>query len=423
MCGISGWVGPRDREAAERMRSTIRHRGPDDQGAYEDDSATLLHERLSIIDLAGGRQPMSDESGRYQIIFNGEIYNYRQLRGELIAQGHQFRTQSDTEVIVHLYEEMGERCPEKLIGMFAFAIWDSVERTLFLARDRLGIKPLFYAELPGSRLLFASELKAILAHGGIARELDPEGLDQYLTFMYVPAPRTIVRGVRKLPPGHTLTVRDGHCAIRRYWELPRAAPIPKGRPFPVEASELRPWLEEAVRCRLISDVPLGAYLSGGLDSSLVVALMSLASDTPVNTFSVGFEEHGFDERRYSRRVADEFGNEPPRTGRAPGRHRQLAENHPRARRAGGRFGGDPDVLHGGVDQAVRDGGADRRGRGRAVRGLLALQDPRLGRPAGRREPGFGGAVSCSRRSPAGPPRPAARSMPPAWRTGLRHTWR
>jgi len=307
MCGISGWVGPRDREAAERMRSTIRHRGPDDQGAYEDDSATLLHERLSIIDLAGGHQPMSDESGRYHVIFNGEIYNYRELRGELIAQGHQFRTHSDTEVIVHLYEEMGERCPEKLIGMFAFAIWDSVARTLFLARDRLGIKPLFYAEAPGARLLFASELKAILAHGGVARELDPEGLDQYLTFMYVPAPRTIVRGVRKLPPGHTLTVRDGHCAIRRYWELPSAKPIRTGRPFPVEASELSALLEEAVRCRLISDVPLGAYLSGGLDSSLVVALMCLASDAPVNTFSVGFEERGFDERPYSRRIADRFG--------------------------------------------------------------------------------------------------------------------
>ncbi len=307
MCGISGWVGPRDRQAAERMRSTIRHRGPDGQGAYEDDSATLLHERLSIIDLAGGRQPMSDEAGRYHVIFNGEIYNYQELRGELIGRGHVFRTQSDTEVIVHLYEQMGERCVEQLTGMFAFAIWDSVERTLFLARDRLGIKPLFYAELPGGRLLFASELKAILAHGGVARELDPEGLDRYLTFMYVPAPRTIVRGAHKLPPGHTLTVRDGRCAIRRYWELPPAAPIRKGRPFAVEAAELRARLEEAVRCRLISDVPLGAYLSGGLDSSLVVALMSQASHAPVNTFSVGFEEHGFDERPYARRVAECFG--------------------------------------------------------------------------------------------------------------------
>ncbi|MGO8702423.1 MAG: asparagine synthase (glutamine-hydrolyzing) [Candidatus Brocadiia bacterium] len=307
MCGISGWIGPRDPQAAERMRSTIRHRGPDGQGAYEDDSATLLHERLSIIDLAGGRQPMSDESGRYRVIFNGEIYNYREIRGELAGQGHTFRTQSDTEVIVHLYEQMGERCVEQLIGMFAFAIWDSVERTLFLARDRLGIKPLFYAELPGGRFLFASELKAILAHGGVARELDPEGLDQYLTFMYVPAPRTIVRGARKLPPGHTLTVRDGHCVIRRYWELPRAEPIHKGRPFAVEASELRARLQEAVRCRMISDVPLGAYLSGGLDSSLIVALMSLASHAPVNTFSVGFEEHGFDERPYARLVAERFG--------------------------------------------------------------------------------------------------------------------
>ena len=307
MCGISGWVGPRDRQAAERMRWTIRHRGPDGQGAYEDDSATLLHERLSIIDLAGGRQPMTDEDGRFHIIFNGEIYNYRELRGELIGRGHRFRTQSDTEVIVHLYEQMGERCRRATDRHVRLRDLGLRERTLFLARDRLGIKPLFYAERPGGRLLFASELKAILAHGGVARELDPEGLDQYLTFMYVPAPRTIVRGVRKLPPGHTLTVRDGRCAIRRYWELPRAEPIRKGRPFAVEAAELRARLEEAVRCRLISDVPLGAYLSGGLDSSLVVALMSRASHAPVNTFSVGFEEHGFDERPYARRVAEWFG--------------------------------------------------------------------------------------------------------------------
>ena len=339
MCGISGWVGPRDREAAERMRSTIRHRGPDDQGAYEDDSATLLHERLSIIDLAGGRQPMSDEAGRYHVIFNGEIYNYRELRGDLIAQGHQFRTQSDTEVIVHLYEQMGERCPEKLIGMFAFAIWDSVERTLFLARDRLGIKPLFYAEIPDGKFLFASELKAILAHGGVARELDPEGLDRYLTFMYVPAPRTIVRGVQKLPPGHTLTVRDGRCAIRRYWELPRAEPISTGRPFPVEAAELRAALEEAVRCRLISDVPLGAYLSGGLDSSLVVALMTLASHAPVNTFSVGFEERGFDERPYSRQVADRFGTN----------HRELVVRHHAVAEL-------PKIIHA-LDEPVADSAA------------------------------------------------------------------
>jgi asparagine synthase (glutamine-hydrolysing) len=339
MCGISGWIGPRDREAAERMRSTLHHRGPDDQGAYEDDAATLLHERLSIIDLAGGHQPMSDESGRYHVIFNGEIYNYRELRADLIAQGHQFRTQSDTEVIVHLYEQTGERCPEKLIGMFAFAIWDAVERALFLARDRLGIKPLFYAALPDGRFLFASELKAILAHGAVARELDPEGLDRYLTFMYVPAPGTIARGVRKLPPGHTLTLRDGRCAIRRYWELPRAEPMPAGRPFPLEASELRAALEEAVRCRLMSEVPLGAYLSGGLDSSLVVALMSLTSPTPVNTFSVGFEERGFDERAYSRRIAEQFGTN----------HRELVVRHHAAAEL-------PEIIRA-LDEPVADSAA------------------------------------------------------------------
>jgi len=334
MCGISGWVGPKDPESAGRMRRTIGHRGPDDHGAFEDDNATLLHERLSIIDLAGGRQPMANEDGRFQIVFNGEIYNYRELREELQGRGHRFRTSSDTEVIVHLYEEMGERCPERLIGMFAFAIWDTRDRALFLARDRLGIKPLFYAELPG-RFLFASELKAILSQEEIRRELDPEALDHYLTFMYVPAPRTIIRGVRKLPPGNTLTLRDGRCVIRPYWELPKAEAIEPGGPFPrspakagrsgaedgaqgrpfaaearameAAAEELRALLQEAVRCRLMSDVPLGAYLSGGLDSSLVVALMSQASNKPANTFSVGFEERGFDERPYARVVAEKFG--------------------------------------------------------------------------------------------------------------------
>ena len=313
MCGIGGWVGRKDPEAAGRMRRTIQHRGPDGEGTFEDDDATLLHERLSIIDLAGGRQPMANEDGRFQIVFNGEIYNYRALREELLGRGHRFRTSCDTEVILHLYEEMGERCPERLIGMFAFAIWDTRDRALFLARDRLGIKPLFYAESPG-RFLFASELKAILSQSGIRRELDPEALDHYLTFMYVPAPRTIIRGVRKLPPGHTLTLRDGRCVIRPYWELPGAGTIEPGRPFgtaqaqPTEAAteELRALLQESVRCRLMSDVPLGAYLSGGLDSSLVVALMSGASDKRINTFSVGFDEPGFDERPYARVVADQF---------------------------------------------------------------------------------------------------------------------
>ena len=317
MCGIGGWIGERDSDALARMRAALCHRGPDDRGEYADDRATLFHERLSIIDLASGRQPISNEDGRLWIVFNGEIYNYQELRKELIARGHRFRTNSDTEVILHLYEETGDRCVERLIGMFAFAVWDSHQRRLFLARDRLGIKPLFYAEA-GGRFLFASELKAILAHGAVPRELDPEGLDHYLTFMYVPAPRTIVKGVRKLLPGHTLTIGgQGGKKLRRYWAPPAADDILTGRSRDVAAEELRALLQESVRCRLMSEVPLGAYLSGGLDSSLVVGLMSRTSEEAINTFSVGFEERGFDERPYARCVAEKF-----RTN-----HRELMVGH------------------------------------------------------------------------------------------------
>jgi asparagine synthase (glutamine-hydrolysing) len=315
MCGISGWIGPPDRELAERMRGVIRHRGPDEQGEYADDSATLLHERLSIIDLRSGHQPLSNEDGRYQIIFNGEIYNYRDLRSQLESKGHRFKTSSDTEVIVHLYEEEGERCPERLAGMFAFAIWDSREKTLFLARDRIGIKPLFYAET-GDRFFFASELKSILASGAVPRRLDPQGLDLYLTFMYVPAPATMISGVRKLSPGHTLTWRDGRVAVRRYWELPSGEAVAHP-PRAKALEELTALLQDAVKCRLMSEVPLGAYLSGGLDSSLVVGLMSRASSDPINTFSVGFEERGFDERPWSQLVAKRFGT----------RHEELVVRH------------------------------------------------------------------------------------------------
>ena len=305
MCGISGWIGPPDPEAAARMHSALRHRGPDEQGSWSDPRATLLHERLSIIDLAGGHQPMANEDGRIRIIFNGEIYNYRELRAGLLARGHRFTTNSDTEVILHLYEEDGERCPEKLIGMFAFAIWDSRDGSLLLARDRMGIKPLFHAEAGGC-FLFSSELKALLAHGGVKRDLDPQGLDHYLTFMYVPAPGTIVRGVSKLPPGCTLTWRGGKAAIRRYWELPAADDVREQGGRDKASEQLGALLQEAVRCRLMSEVPLGAYLSGGLDSSLVVAWMARASQSAVNTFSVGFEERGFDERPWSRLVAGKF---------------------------------------------------------------------------------------------------------------------
>ena len=322
------------------MRAELAHRGPDDSGEYEDESATLFHERLSIIDLATGHQPIANEDGRFWIALNGEIYNYRELRRELVARGHVFRTRSDTEVVLHLYEEIGNRCTERLIGMFAFAIWDSRERRLFLARDRLGIKPLFLAEAGGG-FVFASELKAVLAHGAVPRELDPVGLDQYLTFMYVPAPRTIVRGVEKLLPGHTLTLHaDGKREERCYWEIPAADDIHRGGSLRGAAEELHALLQESVRCRLMSEVPLGAYLSGGLDSSLAVGLMSGASQDAVNTFSVGFEERGFDERRFARRVADAFNTN----------HRELVVRH--------RCSGEelPHVIHA-LDEPVADSAA------------------------------------------------------------------
>lgn len=304
MCGIGGWIGPPDPDAAARMMAALHHRGPDDQGSFAGENASLLHKRLSIIDLARGHQPMANEDGRLQIVFNGEIYNHNELRSDLASRGHVFKTACDTEVIVHLYEEFGERCPEHLIGMFALAIWDRVDQRLFLARDRLGIKPLFYTEAPGGPFIFASELRAVLAHRSVKRELDLDGLDHYLTFMYVPAPRTIIRGVRKLLPGHTLTVQNGQTHLRRYWTLP-AGKVEEGE-YDKAVEELDEVLQEAVRCRLMSDVPLGAYLSGGLDSSLVVGMMSRASKAVVNTFSVGFEERGFDERPYSREVAECF---------------------------------------------------------------------------------------------------------------------
>ena len=316
MCGIAGWIGRADGAALERMRAAIRHRGPDDQGEYVDDRATLIHQRLSIIDIACGHQPISSEDGRYTIVFNGEIYNFGQLRDRLVEKGHRFKTQSDTETILHLYEDMGEQCVEQLQGMFAFAIWDNRDRRLFLARDRIGVKPLFYALTPEG-LVFASELKAILAHGAVKRELDPVGLDQYLTFMYVPAPDTIVKGVRKLPPGRTLTWQAGRESQRVYWRLPSGEERGDWATESDAAMSLGRALEEAVKCRLISEAPLGAYLSGGLDSSVVVGLMARTSQEPVNTFSVGFEERGFDERPYARLVADTFKT----------RHRELVVRH------------------------------------------------------------------------------------------------
>ncbi len=339
MCGIAGWLGPRDPDAVDRVRAALRHRGPDDQGVYEDDAATLIHQRLSIIDLAGGHQPMANEDAGLQVVLNGEIYNYLDLRRELIGRGHVFRTDSDTETLLHLYEEHGPACVDKLIGMFAFAVWDLRKRELFLARDRIGIKPLFYVQVDGA-FLFASELKALLAHGGVRADLDPEGLNHYLTFMYVPAPRTIIKNVHKLQPGHTLTVKDDAVGPpRRYWQPPSPTDIVDASSMTDAVAELREMLQESVRCRLMSEVPLGAYLSGGLDSSLVVGLMSHASAEPVNTFSVGFEERGFDERAHARRVSEAF-----RTN-----HRELIVGHHSAAEL-------PEIIRA-LDEPVADSAA------------------------------------------------------------------
>jgi asparagine synthase (glutamine-hydrolysing) len=309
MCGIAG-VFHVDPAAVvlpsnvERMTAVLRHRGPDEGSVYVDGAVALGHRRLSIIDVAGGQQPIFNEDGTKAIVFNGEIYNYAVLRDRLMARGHRFATRSDTEVILHAYEEYGEDCVQHLRGMFAFAIWDAPQRRLFLARDRLGIKPLYY-RWDGRTLLFASELKAILRHPGVPRTIDPVALDDYLTYLYIPAPKTIFQGIRKLPPGHTLTASRDGLRERQYWDVDFAPR--EGLSEAEYAAGLMDKLREAVALHLMSEVPLGAFLSGGVDSSAVVGLMAEASDKPVNTASIGFREAGFDELPYARMVARHFG--------------------------------------------------------------------------------------------------------------------
>ena len=312
MCGICGIVGvtPADRLApsvVERMRDTMTHRGPDDCGLYIGSGIGLGHRRLSIIDLRPeGRQPMANEDGTVRIVFNGEFYNFAESRRWLIERGHHFRSLTDTEVIVHLYEELGTGCLERMRGMFAFAIWDERKRMLFMARDRLGQKPLFYS-LNGGRLLFASEPKAILAFPGFMAAPDLEAINHYIALGYVPGPLSAFKGIRKLPPGHYLTFRDGRIEIKRYWQLGFG---PKLKISAVEArEEVVRRLTESVQLRMVSDVPIGAMLSGGIDSSAIVALMSRLSSRPVRTFSVGFKERDYDETAYARMVAQRFGAE------------------------------------------------------------------------------------------------------------------
>lgn len=312
MCGIAGIVSSEngaviDRESIHRMCEQIVHRGPDDEGIYAQGSAGLGIRRLSIIDLSGGHQPIHNEDKSVWVVFNGEIYNFLQLRTELEAHGHRFYTHSDTEVIVHLYEELGSDCVKKLRGMFAIAVYDERQRKLLLARDRLGIKPLHYAVSKG-RLFFGSEIKAILAGAPELREVDAAGLRQYVDCGYIPEPRTAFKHISKLAPGYLLEFANGQVKTRQYWELP---PFSTHEPKSEEEclDELECRLSEAVRIRLIADVPLGALLSGGTDSSIVVALMARASGRSLQTFSIGFDEATFDEAHHARKVAERFGTE------------------------------------------------------------------------------------------------------------------
>jgi len=310
ICGVAGGDRARGRELVDRMGASMVHRGPDDSGVASVGGVTLGMRRLSIIDLAGGHQPMHNEDSTVWVVQNGEIYNYLELREQLASAGHAFVTESDTEVLVHGYEQWGERMVERLNGMFAFAVVDRRSSTVFLARDRMGIKPLHYA-VDGDRLIFASELKALMRDPALRRGVDPAALDEYLAHEFVPSPRSIVRGVNKLRPGHTLTwsTARGEARVKRYWapEL-NVDGGSSGRSLDEECAELRDVLRESVRKELISDVPLGVFLSGGIDSSAVTAMMTqLGGD--VKTFSVGFAERSFDEAPYAREVARHLGTE------------------------------------------------------------------------------------------------------------------
>ncbi|HZP64087.1 MAG TPA: asparagine synthase (glutamine-hydrolyzing) [Terriglobales bacterium] len=311
MCGIAGVIGRPgehiDSTDVGRMCQTIVHRGPDDEGIYCHDQAGLGMRRLSIIDVSGGHQPIHNEDKTIWVVYNGEIYNFAELREGLEHRGHLFYTHSDTEVIVHLYEEMGADCVTKLRGMFAIALYDERRKALLLARDRLGKKPLHYAVSNG-RLFFGSEIKTILAVAPELAEVDREAILQYFYFGYIPDPRTAFTGIKKLPPGHLLEYSAGQVNVRQYWDVPQYG---TAKPQPEEEclDQLELLLADAVRMRLISEVPLGALLSGGVDSSLVVALMARASSRPVKTFSIGFAHQDFDEAPYARAVAERFGTE------------------------------------------------------------------------------------------------------------------
>ena len=308
MCGIVGFVRndqkPADEQLLSRMCEAIRHRGPDDDGFYVNGSVGLAMRRLAIIDLKSGKQPIHNQDRSSWIVFNGEIYNYLELREKLEKLGHTFYTSSDTEAIVHAYDQFGADCPKHLRGMFAFAIWNERSQELFLARDRVGKKPLLYAHVNGN-LIFGSEFSALLLHPDVSRDIQPEALDYYLSFMCIPAPLTAYKAIRKLEPGHWLRWRNGEIEHQRYWQPDFTKKLDIDEE---EAGERTvEILRDAVRVRLMSEVPLGAFLSGGIDSSAVVALMAQESSERVKTFSIGFDEQDFSELHHARRIADHVG--------------------------------------------------------------------------------------------------------------------
>jgi asparagine synthase (glutamine-hydrolysing) len=311
MCGITGMFDTRGRREIDgarlqRMNESQHHRGPDEGSIHIEPGLGLGHRRLSIIDVSTGQQPMWNEDGTVVVIYNGEIYNYQDLIPELLALGHVFRTKSDTEVIVHAWESWGEDCVKRFRGMFAFALWDRNRETLFLARDRLAVKPLHYALLDDGTLLFGSELKSLLAHGGLKRDIDPLAVEEYFALGYVADPRSIFRQARKLPPAHTLCIRRGQPlpAPREYWDVRFAGA--SSASLDEVCGELTTRLRESVQLRLISEVPLGAFLSGGVDSSAVVATMAGPSADPVNTCSIAFDDPAYDESAYAQLIADRY---------------------------------------------------------------------------------------------------------------------
>ena len=311
MCGITGIFDTQgsseiSRELLHRMNETQFHRGPDEGGLHLERGVGLGHRRLSIIDLSTGQQPLFNEDGSVVVVFNGEIYNFQQLVPELEALGHTFRTHSDTEVIVHAWEAWGEACVDRFRGMFAFALWDRNQETLFVVRDRFGVKPLYYAFLDSGEFVFGSELKSLMAHPGLPRDIDPLAVEEYFAYGYVPEPRTIFKRVCKLPPGFTLTLKRGAARAlpKQYWDMPFTPVAVKDEAGAMD--ELVERMKESIRLRMIADVPLGAFLSGGVDSSAVVAMMATQSKTPVNTCSIGFDDPAFNEVEFAQQVADRY---------------------------------------------------------------------------------------------------------------------